>query len=74
MKGSEEIVELCRNALEKNKLEDKVELAGMFCAGKCNREGVTVTIDDEHYTGLTPLSFGRFFEDKVLRKFRSQGE
>ena len=74
LKGSEEIVELFRNAIEKNKLDNEITLAGMFCASKCNRVGVTVTIDDDFYTGLTPASFGTFFEDKVLRKLRSGGE
>ena len=67
LKGSEEIVELFRDAIEKNSLNDKVALAGSFCTGKCNRVGVTVTVDGVVYTGITPHGFKEFFEEKVLR-------
>ena len=54
LKGSENIIELLRKAIAAHGLEDEVTLAGSFCAGRCNREGVTVTVDDEVYTGITP--------------------
>ena len=66
LKGSEKIVELFQSAISENKLDAAVSLAGSFCAGKCNRVGVTVTIDDEVYTGITPDNFKTFFNDKVL--------
>ena len=46
LKGSQRIVELFQKAVEENKLDDQITLAGSFCAGKCNREGVTVTVDN----------------------------
>ena len=66
LKGSYEIVELLNKAVEEHHLEDEVSLAGSFCIGKCNREGVTVQVDDEVYVGITTLNFKEFFEDKVL--------
>lgn len=53
LKGSEEIVELVKQAITAHHLEDEVTLAGSFCAGRCNRVGVTVTVDNEVYTGIT---------------------
>ena len=47
IKGSEKIVELFQNAIAKNGLENEITLAGSFCTGRCNREGVTVIVDDE---------------------------
>ena len=47
LKGSEKIVELFRAAVRERGLEDDITLAGNFCAGKCNREGVTVTVEDD---------------------------
>ena len=41
---------------------------GSCCAGKCNREGVTITVDDEVYTGVTRESFSEFFRKAVLEK------
>lgn len=72
LKGSEEIVELLQQAISDNKLDNEVTLAGSFCTGKCNREGVTITIDDTVYTGITKENFNKFFEDNVLNKISSE--
>ncbi len=73
IKGSEKIVELFQNAIAKNGLENEITLAGSFCTGRCNREGVTVIVDDEIYTGLTPEKFDEFFEEKILKKISAEG-
>jgi len=49
-----------------------VTLAGSFCTGRCNREGVTISVDDDVYTGITPEGFNSFFEDKVLKRIREE--
>lgn len=68
IKGSHEIVELMRKAVEAHSLEDEVVLAGSFCTGRCNREGVTVQVDDEVYAGVTVAGFDTFFKEKILDK------
>ena len=73
LKGSERIVELFQEAIAKNGLESAVTLSGSFCAGKCNRTGVTVTLEDEIYTGITPENFASFFNDKFLKLFKNKG-
>ena len=67
LKGSEKIVDMFRKAVEENRLEDDVTLAGNFCTGKCNREGVTVQIDNEIYTGVTPETFNAFFDEHIKK-------
>lgn len=67
LKGSQEIVELFEKAIEEHHLEDDIMLCGSFCMGKCNREGVTVQVDDDVYVGITPASFKEFFSDKILK-------
>ena len=67
LKGSQEIVELFQKAIEEKKLEDEIVLCGSFCMGQCSRTGVTVQVDDDVYTGITPADFKEFFEDKVLK-------
>ncbi len=69
LKGSQDIVELMRSAVEKHKLDGYVTLAGSFCTGKCNREGVSVTVDDKVYTGITRENFSEFFSEKILSSF-----
>ena len=73
LKGSERIVELFLEGIAKNGLESAVTLSGSFCAGKCNRTGVTVTLEDEIYTGITPENFASFFNDKVLKLCQNKG-
>lgn len=66
LKGSREIVELMKAAIEEHSLQDEITLAGSFCIGKCNRVGVTVQVDDDVYTGITKEGFNEFFNDKIL--------
>ena len=70
IKGSHDIVELLKAAIEKNNLQAEVTLAGSFCIGKCNRVGVTVQVDDEVYTGVTKENFNEFFNDKILSELQ----
>ncbi len=66
LKGSYAIVERFTQAIEAYNLADKVNLAGSFCIGKCNREGVTVQINDDIYPGVTVEKFDAFFKEHVL--------
>ena len=66
LRGAEQLVELFQKAITEHRLEGDITLAGSFCAGKCNRVGVTVTVDDNVYTGITTESFKEFFTDKIL--------
>ena len=68
LKGSPVIVELLQNAVAEYHLENDVTLAGSFCIGKCNREGVTVQVDDDIHIGITKENFKDFFTEQVLKK------
>lgn len=66
LKGSQEIVELLQKAVEEHKLENDVVLTGSFCIGACNRDGVTIQVNDEIHTGITVDKFDKFFYDHIL--------
>ena len=66
LKGAPEIVELLQKNIVENHLEDDIVLAGSFCAGKCNRVGVTITVGDTIYTGITKEGFKDFWRDTIL--------
>ena len=66
LKGSAEIVELLENAVKEHGVEDEVILTGSFCIGKCNRQGVTVQVDDDIHVGVSRENFNEFFRDKIL--------
>ena len=66
LKGSEELVGLFDSKIKESALEDEIVLVGSFCKGKCNRTGVTVTVDDEVYPGVTKEGFLEFWTNTVL--------
>lgn len=68
IKGSHEIVEMFQKEIQQRNLDNEITLAGCFCTRQCNREGVTVVIDDVTHTGITPDKFDEFFESNVLSK------
>jgi NADH:ubiquinone oxidoreductase subunit E len=59
-----------QKAIEENNLDSEITLAGSFCIGKCNREGVTIQIDDDVFTGVTPENFKEFFNRNILEKLK----
>lgn len=68
LKGSYEIIELMKDAISKNNLEDKVSLKATFCLGKCGVAGVSIKVDDEIITGVTVENFNDIFAKHVLEK------
>ncbi len=66
LKGAEQIVSLFQKAIEERNLDDDIILAGSFCTGNCNREGVTIHADDETFTGITPETFGQFLQTQII--------
>ena len=65
LKGSRVVVEELRRLLEENNLTEKVELAGVFCMGNCQK-GVCVTVNDEFHS-VTPENVNDFFNNVVLK-------
>ncbi len=66
LKGAPEIVELLQKYIADNHMEDEIVLTGSFCTGKCNRVGVTVSVNDEIYTGITKETFRDFWKETIL--------
>lgn len=66
LKGSYAIVERFTRAIEAHNLDGQVSLAGSFCIGRCNREGVTIQINEDIYTGITEDGFDAFFKEHIL--------
>ena len=63
IKGSRAVVEEFQKQVEERGLEDRVELSGTFCMGKCQM-GVCVTVDDEFYS-VSPETVGNFWNETV---------
>ena len=72
IKGSPDIVELLEKSIAEHQLQDEITLCGSFCIGKCNRNGVTVQVDDDIHTGIAKENFKDFFEENILSKIRNE--
>ena len=66
VKGSRQIVDELRYLVKENHLEDKVELAGSFCLGKCE-QGVCVTVDGQLFS-VQPDKTKDFFENEIVTR------
>ncbi len=66
VKGSKSVIEQLQKLIAANNLGDKVELAGTFCTGNCEK-GVCVTRDDELFS-VSPTTVDEFFNKEVLPK------
>ena len=66
IKGSRQVAEQPKKLVDEHKLEDRVELTGTFCMGKC-QQGVCVTLNDAFYS-VTPDTAAAFFQEHILHK------
>lgn len=66
IKGSRQVVEELQHLIADAGLEDKVELGGTFCMGRC-QEGVCVTVDGEFHS-VSPDNVKEFFDKEVKGK------
>ena len=66
IKGSRQIVEDLQRLVAENKLDEKVELGGTFCMGRC-KEGVCVTVGDEFFS-VCPETVDDFFKKEVVSR------
>ena len=68
LKGSAEIVSRMQALIKEKHLEDDIVLMGSFCTGRCNRDGVTIQVDDDVFVGITPDHFDAFFAENILSR------
>ena len=60
IKGSRPVVEKLQELIAQENLNDKIELSGTFCMGKC-QQGVCVTVDGAFFS-VSPGTVSSFFE------------
>ena len=66
IKGSRQVVETINRMIKENGLNDKVELGGTFCLGKCGSH-VSVSIDEEFFS-VNPEKAEEFFKNEILTR------
>ncbi|MBW9156776.1 (2Fe-2S) ferredoxin domain-containing protein [Clostridium tagluense] len=66
LKGSYKVIEGLQKLIKENKIEDKVEIKGAFCIGRCT-EGVSVTVNDDEFFSLNENNVDAFFHESIMR-------
>ena len=67
LKGSHQIIEYFKKAIEESGLEKEVELKGTFCMEKCT-DGANLLIDEELFHANYPEDAREIFEREILSK------
>ena len=65
LKGSYDIINVFKQQIAQQHLEDKVNLHASFCLGHC-QNGVTIKIDDRIVTGLNAENAAEVFQKEVV--------
>ena len=66
LKGSYKVIEGLQKLIEENKVENKVEIKGAFCIGRC-MEGVSTTVNGEEFLSLNENNIDSFFHEIIMR-------
>ncbi len=65
LKGSYEVIQKMKELIEKNKLEDVIELQASFCLGNCSN-GVSAKADDRMINNLCVNNVEEVFVEQIL--------
>lgn len=66
IKGARQVVEELQYLVSQNNLDEKVDLGGTFCMGKC-QDGVCVTVNGNFFS-VSPETTKDFFNKEILAK------
>jgi NADH-quinone oxidoreductase subunit G len=67
LKGSHDIINYFKDAIQEAGLEDEVELKGTFCMDKCT-DGANLLVDDEVFHAGSLDDAKAIFETEILQK------
>jgi NADH:ubiquinone oxidoreductase subunit E len=67
VRGSDKVADIFETLIEKEGLQDKVELMGAFCMENCSM-GVSVRVDNQIYSGLSVEDAETFFYDEIVSR------
>lgn len=65
VKGSYEVVQKLQDLIEKEKMQDQIEVKTAFCLGECG-SGVWIKTDDGPISSVKEETIETFFYEKVL--------
>ncbi|MBU3146771.1 (2Fe-2S) ferredoxin domain-containing protein [Clostridium sp. CF012] len=66
LKGSYKVIEGLQRLIKENKVDQRVEIKGAFCIGRCT-EGVSVMLNDEDFFSLNENNVDSFFRETIMK-------
>jgi NADH:ubiquinone oxidoreductase subunit E len=66
LKGSYKVIEGLQKLIKENKVDNKVEIKGAFCIGRCT-EGVSATVNDDEFFSLNENNVDSFFHETIMK-------
>ena len=75
IRGSDELASAIENLLQRENLEESVELVGAFCMDTCSSSsGVSVRVGDELFTNIDAGEAEGFFYGLLLPRINREAE
>lgn len=65
LRGSYNVIQVFQQMIEENSLHDKVVLKSAFCMRECDKNGVTVSVNEQTYN-VSAESARDFFKSTVM--------
>lgn len=65
LKGSYKVIEGLQRLIKENNAEDRVEIKGAFCIGRCT-EGVAAMVNDKDFFSLNENNVDVFFHETIM--------
>lgn len=69
VRGSNKVADAFESLIEKEGLQDEVELMGAFCMERCSM-GVSIRVNDQIYSGVRPEDAETFFYDEIMPRVK----
>jgi NADH:ubiquinone oxidoreductase subunit E len=71
VRGSDKVAHVLEDLIEKEGVQDQVELMGAFCMESCSM-GVSIRIDDQVYGGINTQDATAFFYDEIMSRVKTK--
>lgn len=67
IKNAPQIIDFLNKKIEEENLTNEIVLKGSLCTGNCNKEGVTVFVNDKVYPNVTVYNLNSFWDEAVAK-------
>lgn len=69
VRGSNKVADAFESLIEKEGLQDEIEMMGAFCMERCSM-GVSIRVDDQIYSSVRPEDAETFFYDEIMPRVK----